>query len=308
MKDIEDRSRIYIAGGLGFVGRHLSMALLENGHQVTAVGRSQNPSNMINHPSFDYQAVDTTQSGEWQKQLSSYDVVVNLVGKSIFTRWTDKIKEEIYNSRILTTRNLIDGLAATSGITLFNTSAVGYYGDRGDDILTEEEPPGDDFLAHLGKDWEQEALRAQSNGVRVVLTRFGIVLDKDGGAMAVMIPAFKMFLGGRLGSGRQWFPWIHLQDLVSAFKFVLDHDEISGPVNFCAPKPVRNKNLAKTLGIKLSRPAVLPAPAVAVKTVLGEFGRVLLCSQRAKPAVLESAGFTFDFPDIDSALDEIVNR
>lgn len=308
MKDQEGRSRIFIAGGLGFVGRHLSMAFLEDGHQVTAAGRSQSPSNMINHPAFNYQAVDTTQSGDWQEQLSSYDVVVNLAGKSIFTLWTDKIKEEIYNSRILTTRNLVDGLAGTSGIKLFNTSAVGYYGDRGDDILTEEEPHGDDFLAHLGKDWEQEALRAQSYGVRVVLTRFGIVLDRNGGAMAVMIPAFKMFLGGRLGSGRQWFPWIHLQDLIAAHQFVLTHDEISGPVNFCAPRPLRNKNLTKTLGSKLSRPAVLPAPAIAVKTVLGEFGRVLLCSQRAIPEVLENAGFTFTFPDIDSALDEIVNR
>jgi uncharacterized protein len=308
MKDKGDRLHIFITGGLGFVGRHLSLAFLQAGHRVTAVGRSRNPSAMIDHPSFTYQAVDTTESGDWQVQLSSYDVIINLAGKSIFTLWTDKVKKEIYDSRILTTRNLVDGLAGSRDIIFFNTSAVGYYGDRGEDILTEEEPAGDDFLAHLGKAWEEEALRAQSHGVRVVLTRFGIVLDRTGGAMAMMIPAFKMFLGGHLGNGRQWFPWIHINDLIAAYQFVMDHNEISGPVNFCAPRPVRNENLAKTLSRKLNRPAVFPAPAFMVKTFLGEFGEVLLCSQRAKPAVLENAGFSFTFADIDSALEEIVNR
>ncbi len=309
MGEKERNSRkICIAGGLGFVGRHLSLALLNDGHQVTAVGRTKNPSNMINHPSFSYEVADTTRKGQWQDKLPFFDTVINLVGKSIFTYWTEKVKKEIYDSRILTTRNLVDALKGEKNKTLLSTSAVGYYGDRGEDILTEKEPPGDDFLARVGKDWEAEALRGESYGVRVVVTRFGIVLHRDGGAMAVMIPAFKSFLGGRLGSGRQWFSWIHLHDQMNAFRFVLSHDEISGPVNFCAPQPVRNRELTEALAEKLNRPAAMPAPAFVVKTVMGDFGAALLCSQRMKPAVLEKAGFSFTFPGIDSALDEIVNQ
>ncbi len=298
--------KIFITGGLGFVGRHLSTALLEDGHQVTGVGRSSNPSGMIEHPSFTYLAADTTQPGKWQDWVADHDIVINLTGKSIFTYWTQKAKKQIYDSRILTTRNLADSLAGAGDTLFFSTSAIGYYGDRGEDVLTEDEPQGDDFLAGVCGDWEREALKAQTDKVRVVLTRFGIVLDRGGGAMASMIPAFKLFLGGRLGSGRQWFPWIHLNDVISAYRFAIAHPEVAGPVNWCAPQPVRNQELTETLARKINRPVMLPTPTFVIKTVLGEFGEALICSQRGCPAALQDAGFQFQYGDIGSALDEIV--
>jgi uncharacterized protein len=297
----------FITGGLGFVGRHLSNFLLQEGHRVTAVGLSKNPT-VIDHPDFRYLSADTTEKGGWQQELGDQQVIVNLAGKSIFKRWTDDYKKQIHDSRILTTRNLVDALPSGSQIIFCSTSAVGYYGSGGDDVLTEESPPGDDFLAEVGKNWEQEALRAQAKDARVVLTRFGIVLDRGGGAMAKMIPAFRAFLGGPLGSGMQWFPWIHMQDLLGAYQFVIRRPEISGPVNFCAPRPVRNKELAAKLGSVLNRPAVMPAPAFMIKLVLGEFGQTLLNSQRAVPAKLEKFGFEFKYADMDSALGEIVRR
>jgi uncharacterized protein (TIGR01777 family) len=300
--------KIFITGGLGFVGRHLSAALLQDGHQITAVGRSPNPKSRIEHPSFTYLAADTTKSGDWQKTVAEHNIVINLAGKSIFTYWTKQAKKQIYDSRILTTRNLAESLAGALDITFFSTSAVGYYGDRGDDILTENAPPGDDFLAGIGRDWEHEALKAQTDSIRVVLTRFGIVLGRGGGSMASMIPAFKLFLGGRLGSGRQWFPWIHLDDLTAAYRFAMNNTNISGPVNFCAPQPVRNLELTKILAKKLNRPVMLPMPAFMMKILLGEFGKTLLCSQRAHPVVLQNAGFHFTYEDIYSALDEIVSE
>jgi hypothetical protein len=299
--------KIFITGGLGFVGRHLSTALLEDGHHITAVGRSRKPATMIVDPAFDYLSADTTKPGDWQNKVAEHDIVINLAGKSIFTYWTGKVKEQIYNSRILTTRNLADSLAGNEKKTLFfSTSAVGYYGDRGEDLLTEDEPPGDDFLARIGRDWEQEALKAQTDNIRVVLTRFGIVLGRGGGAMASMVPAFKLFLGGRLGSGRQWFPWIHLHDLIAAYRFAIDHPEITGPANWCAPQSVRNQELTEILARKLNRPVMLPTPAFVMKTVLGELGAALICSQRAQPAVLLNAGFQFTYGEIDSALAQIV--
>ncbi len=298
--------KIFITGALGFVGGHLSRALLNNGHRITGVGRRVNPPLAINHPSFTYLAADTSKPGNWQDEVASHDIVINLAGKSIFTLWTKKAKEQIYNSRILTTRNLADSLAGAGKTLFFSTSAVGYYGERGEDLVTESEPPGSDFLAEVGKDWEQEALKAQSAKVRVVLTRFGIVLHRDGGAMASMLPAFKLFLGGRLGNGRQWFPWIHLDDLIAAYGFLIEHQEIDGPVNFCAPSPVRNQELTESLAHKLKRPVMFPAPAFMMKTVLGEFGEILLASQRIRPEVLLENGFHFTYPDIAAALDEIV--
>jgi len=295
----------FITGGLGFVGRHLSNFFLDKGNRVTAVGLSKNP-DLIDHPDFRYISADTTRQGAWQQELADQEIIINLAGKTIFKRWTDKYKRQIYNSRILTTRNLVGALSDGSSKVFCSTSAVGYYGSCGDTVLTEKASPGDDFLAEIGKNWEQEALQAQAKGARVVLTRFGIVLDKGGGAMSKMIPAFRCFLGGPLGDGEQWFPWIHMHDLLSAYQFVIEHQEAVGAVNFCAPQPVRNKELAAKLGAALNRPAFMPAPAFMIKLLLGEFGQSLLNSQRAVPDKLENLGFEFKYADMDSALREIV--
>ncbi|HQH17842.1 MAG TPA: TIGR01777 family oxidoreductase, partial [Smithella sp.] len=188
----------------------------------------------------------------------------------------------------------------------FSTSAVGYYGFHQDEELTESSPAGTDFLARLARDWESEAMNAQTKGARVVITRFGIVLGKDGGALGQMIPLFKFFLGGPLGSGRQWFSWVHMQDLVEAFIFLLGKKEISGPVNLCSPEPVRNKELGSAIGRVLHRPSFMPAPGFMIKLILGEFGSVLLEGQRVIPEKLLDAGYQFRYPGIDEALKNIV--
>lgn len=298
--------KFLITGGLGFVGANLSDYLLDKGHAVIAVGRAATQ-NRIAADRYQYISADTTRPGEWQKALSDVDAVVNLVGKSIFKRWSKSYKEQIYDSRILTTRNVVDALPSNQSVVLCNASGAGYYGKRGDDLLKEDEKPGNDFLASVSADWEAEALKGTAKGIRVALMRFGVILGKGGGALAKMIPAFKSFVGGPIGSGNQWFPWIHLTDLMAAILFVSEHPQVNGPLNFCAPDPVTNRGLAKTLGQVLGRPAIMPAPAFMVRAVLGEFGSVLLDSQRAIPAKLLSHGFEFQYPDIKSAIEEVVS-
>jgi uncharacterized protein (TIGR01777 family) len=298
--------KFLITGGLGFVGANLSQYLLDKGHAVIAVGRAASQ-NRITADRYQYISADTTRPGDWQKVLGEVDAVVNLVGKSIFKRWSKSYKKQIYDSRILSTRNVVDALPADKSVVLCSASGAGYYGNRGDDLLKEDEKPGNDFLASVSVDWEAEALKGTARGVRVVLTRFGVVLGKGGGALAKMMPAFKFFAGGPIGSGNQWFPWIHLTDLMAAILFVCEHSQVNGPLNFCAPNPVRNRELAKALGQVLGRPAVMPAPAFMVRAVLGEFGNVLLDGQRAIPAGLLSHGFEFQYPDIKSAIQAVVS-
>lgn len=297
--------KIFVTGGSGFVGTYLCKHLLDAGHAVTAVG-TRAVHGRIRHDHFRYISADTTEPGDWQEALADTDAAVNLAGKSIFHLWTDRYKQEIYDSRILTTRNLVEALPRERPVTVVSASAVGYYGSRGDQALTEEGPAGDDFLARVGRDWEAEALRAADRGARVATPRFGIVLGRGGGAMEKMVPAFKMMLGGPLGDGNQWFPWIHIEDLIEAVVFVLQTESLSGPVNFTAPEPVRNRDMARALAGAVNRPAIMPAPAFLIRTVLGEFGATLLASTRAVPQKLLDAGFTFRYPDIRTAMDDLV--
>jgi len=297
--------KVLITGGLGFVGTQLSERLLEKGHGVTIVDHSLHRHSRTPRAAK-YVSADTTVPGPWQEELGRQDAVVNLAGASIFSRWNEKTKKLLYDTRILTTRHVVEGLTGNPNTLLCSTSAVGYYGFCGDEELAEEAPPGDDFLASLCVDWEKEAQKASAKGCRVVITRFGIVLGKTGGALGQMIPAFKRFVGGPLGSGKQWFSWIHMEDLLRAFLFVMDTKEITGPVNFCAPNPVRNRDLAKALGKVLSRPSFVKTPGFALRLAMGEFGSVLLEGQRVLPAKLLSHGFTFQYPEITEALQEAV--
>lgn len=299
--------KLLITGGLGFVGRNVSVRLLTAGHQVTAVGRNPKPAPIL-HDNFNYIAADTTREGDWQKSVADFDAVINLAGQSIFWRWNDSYKKLIYDSRVLTTRHLVAAIPDNKEMVFLSTSAVGYYGSRQDDILIESEPGSHDFLGSLAQDWEAEALSAEKKGARVAIMRFGIVLGNGGGAFGMMQPAFKLFLGGPLGDGSQWFPWIHMVDLVSAVQFLLENERCSGPFNFCAPEPVRNRDLARTLGHVLNRPSFLPAPAIMVRWVLGELGDVLMASSRAIPEKLQRADFSFRFPDVASALLDLVNH
>ena len=298
--------KILVAGASGFIGSYLTGFMLKRAHHVIGVARSQ-PKQEILDPNYRFIAADTTLPGPWQDSLADVEAVINLAGRTIFGRWNPAVKTEIRESRIRTTRHVVQGLPSGKPAVLINASGVGHYGNRGDEVLAEEASAGDDFLARLSGDWEQEALAAEAKGARVVLTRFGVVLGKGGGAMAQMIPAFKSFLGGPLGNGRQWFPWIHIEDLAEAMQFLIDRPEISGPVNVCAPEPVRNRDFAAALGRALKRPAVMPAPAFMVRLALGEFAEVLLGSQRAIPQKLLRHQFRFRHAHIRSALDSIVH-
>jgi uncharacterized protein (TIGR01777 family) len=298
--------KVVVSGGTGFVGRHLTTALLHRGDRVVVLGRSARDDS-DGHPGLTLLAADTTQGGDWQRQLIDADAVVNLTGVSIFKRWTKAYKRQIRDSRILTTQQLVDGLPRERPITLVSTSAIGFYGSQGEHSLDETSAPGDDFLARLSVDWEAAAEKADQKGARVVLARFGVVLGKGGGAMGQMLPAFRFFLGGPMGDGLQWFSWIHMTDLVRGLLFALDTPDLKGPVNYTAPNPVRNIDFAKALGAALHRPAGMPAPATMLRLMLGEFAGTLLASQRVLPEKLTASAFTFEYPTIESALAEIVS-
>ena len=294
--------KIFITGGTGFVGKTLAPALVRAGGEVTILSRSGKGE----LPGVSWVEGDPTQRGGWQETVKGHEVVINLAGASIFTRWTEEAKKVLRESRMLTTRHIVEAMEGGKGKTLFSTSAIGYYGFHGDEALTEESPPGGDFLAMLARDWEAEAREAEKKGCRVVVSRLGIVLGERGGALGQMIPLFEKFVGGPLGSGKQFFSWVHIQDLSRAFLFLLDHPEISGPVNFTAPNPVRNKELAQALGRVMSRPAFLPAPGFMLRLILGEFGSILLEGQRVLPQKLLQAGFQFQYPEIEEALKQVI--
>jgi len=301
--------KILITGGTGFVGTQLTSRLIQDRHEVTILTRSlkgaKSPS-----PGISYLEGDPTRKGPWQEAIKNHDAVINLAGASIFAKWTDEHKKAIRQSRVNTTRNIVEGIPSRSErpFTLFSTSAVGYYGFCGDEELTEESPQGDDFLARIAVEWEGEALKAEDKGARVVITRFGIVMGEKGGALSQMIPLFKKYIGGPIGSGKQWFSWVHIKDLTEAFAFLLRHPEISGPFNLCSPNPVRNKDLARALGKALHKPSFMPAPGFMIKLVLGEFGSVILEGQRVIPRRLLDNGFVFQYPDIEKALQGIVGQ
>ena len=296
--------KITITGASGFVGKALSHQLLNAGHTVTGLGTSSRHP-LQDHPHFTWIAADTTQTGAWQTAVSSADTVVNLAGRTISKRWTRAYKQQIVDSRLQTTRQVVSAMAG-SGKTLLSTSAVGYYGSRGEEVLDERSAPGADFLAQLAVDWENAARSAQQDGVRVVIMRFGVVLGSGGGALAQMLPAFRMFAGGPLGNGRQWFPWIHMADLLAAVLFLLENEHASGPYNFIAPGAVRQKDFARSLGRALRRPAIVSAPSLALRIMMGEMADVLLASQHVRPDRLTTDGFSFQFPDIDTALADLV--
>ena len=299
--------KVFITGGTGFVGRNLAPSLARAGHEVTVLSRSGKGAERLPAGVSLFEG-DPTQKGSWQSSARDHDVVINLAGPSIFNRWTEETKREMRESRITLTRNVVDALEGGKVRILFSTSAVGYYGFHGDEVLTEESLPGDDFLARLAQDWEKEASKAAERGCRVVITRFGIVLGEKGGALGQMIPLFEKYLGGPMGSGKQWFSWIHIEDLTRAFLFLMDHPEISGPVNFTSPNPVQNRTLATALGKAMHRPAFFPAPGFMLRLILGEFGEVLLKGQRVVPRKLLKSGFSFRYPEIDQALEEILGR
>ena len=300
--------KIFMTGGTGFVGMNLTRRLVEKGHHLTLLTRRIRRDHPL--PSgADYLEGDPTSPGPWQDRMAEHDVIINLAGTSIFKRWTNSTKKAIRESRICTTQNLVDALSARKGLTthFLSTSAVGYYGFHGDEDLDEDSPPGEDFLASLSVEWETLAMKAETFGARVVPLRFGIVLGKEGGALNQMIPLFKSYLGSPLGSGDQWFSWIHMEDLTNIYLFLLEEQDIAGPINCTSPNPVRNLELTKAIGEVLGKPTFMPAvPAFAMKMILGEFGSVLIKGQKVLPKRLLDKGFRFRFPDVKEALKDLL--
>ncbi|MFO7749658.1 MAG: TIGR01777 family oxidoreductase [Desulfobacteraceae bacterium] len=296
---------IMITGASGFVGKRLSRNFLEKGYRVIGLGTSPSHPFSDQYKTFEWVQADTTRKGGWQDRVAEADIIVNLAGRTIFKKWTRKYKQAIYDSRIETTKNIVTAMAPDTRQKLISTSAAGFYGDGGDEILTEAGPPGSGFLAELSNDWEKEAEKAADKGAVVAIMRFGVILGKEGGALSVMAPAFRFFVGGPLGSGMQWFPWIHIQDIEGGVVFLAETRETKGVFNFAAPEPVRQKTFAKALGRSLSRPAVMPAPSFMVRAAMGELGSSLLQSQRVVPQRLQKAGYRFLFKELDAALADL---
>jgi uncharacterized protein (TIGR01777 family) len=297
--------KILVSGSHGLVGTALASSLKLDGHDVFSLVR---------------RAPHSESEVEWYPErgslalagLEGMDAVVHLAGESIASsRWTDEKKRGIRDSRVKGTTVLSEALANLKQPpkTLISASAIGYYGDRGDLILTEDSAPGNDFLAAVCRDWEKATESAPKKGIRVVNARFGIILSADGGALAKMLTPFRLGLGGRVGSGKQWMSWIALDDVVGAIKFALTDDTLAGPVNFVAPNPVTNGEFTKTLGKVLSRPTLFPIPAFGVRLAFGEMAdALLLASQRVEPARLKHAGYRFEFSDLESALRHALNK
>ncbi|MBN2468621.1 MAG: TIGR01777 family oxidoreductase [Deltaproteobacteria bacterium] len=300
--------KVFITGGSGFVGSYLTQKLIQEGQSVTILTRKIKPGAPLPEGAS-FTEGDPTKPGIWQESLAQHDAIINLAGASIFQRWTEKRKKELYDSRIHTTTNIVHALAARKGkeTHLLSTSAIGYYGFHGDEDLYEDNEPGDDFLAHLARDWEAAALKAKEYGVRVVLCRFGVVMGRRGGALSQLVPIFNKYLGAPLGNGKQWFSWIHEEDLANIFLFLLHHKEVDGPINCTAPNPLRNKELTKILGEVLHKPTVFPpVPRFVLRIFLGEFAGVLVKGQRVFPRKLLDHGFTFKYPTIREALHDIL--
>jgi uncharacterized protein (TIGR01777 family) len=299
---------ILITGATGFVGRRLCEMLHQAGHTVRALSRDSVAAKQRVPLLKEVFPWNPLQELPPLQAFEGCDAVINLAGESIAGRWTAPKKQLIRDSRVLGTKNLVNALAQLSSRpkVLLSASAIGYYGDRGEETLTEDAAPGSDFLAQVCRDWENEALKAESLGMRVVRLRIGLVLGRGGGTLQALLPLFRVGLGGPLGSGRQWWSWIHRDDLCRLIVQILANENVSGPINATAPQPVRQKEFAQVLGRVLRRPAFLPTPAFALKIALGEFADGILASQRVLPRRAQEMGYRFQFEELEGALREIL--
>jgi len=297
--------KILIGGSHGLVGTALIKSLEAEGHEIYQLVRYAPRSDSEIEWSPDRYSIALA-------LIEGFDAVVNLAGESIAEgRWTEDKKRRIRESRVKGTKLLGDALAnlANRPKTFICASAIGIYGNRGDEILTETSAPGSDFLADVCVEWEKATALATEQGIRVVNARFGVILDKNGGALKKMLPPFRMGVGGKIGSGKQWMSWIALDDVVGALKFALGNETLRGPVNFVAPNPVTNAEFTKTLGKALSRPTLFPIPAFGVRLLFGEMGEALLLGgQRVAPKQLVSKGYQFQYSQIEAALPDVLQK
>jgi uncharacterized protein (TIGR01777 family) len=319
--------RVAVTGATGTIGRAVVAALVARGDDVTALSRDAERARRTlagdgagagggaAGGAGGVEAVawpDPKSEPAPAEALRGRDAVVHLLGEQMGQRWSDDVKREIRDSRILATRNLVAALAALSEgerpRVLLSGSGAGWYGPRGDERLDESAPGGDDFVARVAEDWEAEARRAEELGVRVVRNRTGVVLAESGGALEKMLPPFRAGVGGPVAGGRQYVPWVHLDDVVGAILFELDTEAAGGPINLTAPEPVTNGELSKALGRVLRRPAIAPVPALALKLLYGEMAQIVTTGQRAVPARLTELGYRFRWPELEPALRDATGR
>ncbi len=307
--------KVAITGGTGFIGQAAARTLLDSGYDVLVLSRDSERARL----SFGGLASDSRISfGKWSlsdkpenlaKTLEGCDGIVHLAGENIGSgRWTAGRKQKIVESRTLGTRAVVSAIEKMESKpkVLVSGSGIGYYGNRGDEIVDESSSHGTDFLANLTIEWERLAREAEKSGVRVVIIRTGVVIGRDGGALEKMVLPFRMFAGGPLGSGRQWFPWIHMADIVGLIRFSLENTQVKGPVNGCAPDAVRLKEFCDVLGRVLGRPSWLPVPGIVLKAALGEQAVIVLGGQHAVPKAARAFGYHFRYAEVEPALREVL--
>ncbi|NJK74919.1 MAG: TIGR01777 family protein [Microcoleus sp. SU_5_6] len=304
--------KVAIAGATGFVGSRLVERLQAQGHHTVVLTRDAARAKRFfpasAYPNLEVIAYEPAESGDWQKSIAGCDAVVNLAGVPIAEeKWTEARRQAILDSRKLTTQKLVEAIANANPkpAVLVSTSAIGYYGTSETAEFEENSPAGNDFLADVCKTWEAEAEKVKNSGTRLAILRFGIVLG-NGGALAKMLPAFKLFAGGPIGTGKQWFSWIHRDDVVNLILYALENSQVSGGLNATAPNPVRMNELCATLGEVLKRPSWLPVPGFALELLLGDGAKVVLEGQKVLPKQTLASGFQYQYPDLKSALEEIV--
>jgi uncharacterized protein (TIGR01777 family) len=303
--------RIIVTGATGFLGSRIIKLLSRRGDQVVALVRDIERGRRLAPGAAEYLSWSSSmKDGDWARAIDGADAVINLAGTPVAERWSDANKKKMRESRLEGTRHIVEaiGRAASKPRVLVNASGVGYYGTSDSKIFTENSPAGTDFLAKLCAEWEAEALKAEEHGVRTVIVRTGIVLDPHGGALARLLPTFRLFVGGPVASGKQWFPWVHIDDEIAIYLWAIDNEEVRGAVNAAAPGVVNSKEFSATLGKVLGRPSFFPVPKFAIDLILGEGSLILIEGQRVVPERTQALGFEFRHPELREALESLLKK
>ncbi|MFZ4621238.1 MAG: TIGR01777 family oxidoreductase [Bacteroidota bacterium] len=303
--------KIIITGGTGFIGTHLLHTLSKEEHSIVLLTRRASARKSVGRSDVRYLQWDPLVRGEWMKEVDGADVIINLIGKGVFEeRWNARVKKQILESRIIPTQLMVEAVSAAKvrPSLMISASAVGFYGSRADEIITEDSSGGDDYLADVVRQWESAAYAAEQFGVRVATPRIGLVLEKSGGMIGKMLLPFQLFVGGPIGSGRQFLPWVHMDDVVRGILFPMQQSTFSGIYNLVSPHAVTMNEFSKTFGSVLHRPSWLPVPDFALSILYGEGAKTILSGQNAVPKKLISSGYQFTYSDLRTALQNILTK